>query len=119
MTSKRQNKFADLLTAAREPEEQGSSAAEVLPAAQAASYEQQVVASAPSKNPVPQEAAVSTTRRGRPATGKRSNPDYEQVTVYLRKDTSLAAKIALLQESDSRDFSDLVEELLGEWLRDR
>lgn len=55
-------------------------------------------------------------RIGRPATGKRSNPDFEQVGVYLRKDTHHAAKMALLQARDGRDLSDVVEELLIGWL---
>lgn len=53
--------------------------------------------------------------KGRPR-GKRSNPDYEQVTAYIRRDTHRAVKVALLQEGESREFSELVEELLTEWL---
>ena len=48
--------------------------------------------------------------------GKRSNPDYEQVSAYIRKDTYKDVKIALLQQAESKDFSDLVEELLVKWL---
>ncbi len=35
------------------------------------------------------------SRRGRPP-GKRSDPDFEQITAYIRKDTHHAVKIALL-----------------------
>lgn len=48
--------------------------------------------------------------------GKRSNPDYEQVSAYIRKDTYKDVKITLLQQAESKDFSDLVEELLVKWL---
>jgi len=49
--------------------------------------------------------------------GKRSNPDYEQVSAYIRRETYKDVKIALLQQSEGKDFSDLVEELLAEWLK--
>ncbi|MTF40321.1 hypothetical protein GGC33_15485 [Cyanobacterium aponinum 0216] len=55
------------------------------------------------------------TKKGRPK-GKRSNPDFEQVTAYVRKDTYRQTKIALLNREDKLDFSDLVEQLLNEWL---
>ena len=35
-------------------------------------------------------------RRGRPP-GKRSHPDFEQITAYIRKDTHHAVKIELLK----------------------
>lgn len=57
---------------------------------------------------------MEARRTGRPA-GKKSNPDYTQVTVYIRKGTHLAAKKVLLD--DGREFSELVEELLIEWLK--
>ncbi len=55
------------------------------------------------------------TKKGR-SKGKRSNPDFEQVTAYVRKDTYRRTKIALLNTEDKLDFSDLVEQLLAEWL---
>ena len=54
-------------------------------------------------------------RRGRPS-GKRSHPDFEQITAYIRKDTHHAVKIGLLQNG-RKEFSELVEELLGRWLK--
>jgi hypothetical protein len=58
--------------------------------------------------------------RGRPATGKRSNPDYKLYAHYLRKRThrEAMAKLAALHADDDQrpDLSDLVEELLREWL---
>ena len=50
---------------------------------------------------------------GRPP-GKKSDPDYAQVTVYLRKDNHLAAKKRLLD--DGKEFSELVNELVTAWL---
>ena len=53
---------------------------------------------------------------GRRPVGKRSHPDFEQITAYIRKDTHHAVKIALLQNG-KKEFSELVEELLCQWLR--
>ena len=55
------------------------------------------------------------SRRGRPP-GKRSHPDYEQITAYIRKDTHCAVKIALLKNG-RKEFSELVEDLLRHWLK--
>lgn len=52
---------------------------------------------------------------GRPKTGKRSNPDYRGVTVYLRKKHQREIDLWLRQRDDPRDFSDLVQELLDDW----
>ncbi len=55
-------------------------------------------------------------RRGRPA-GKRTDPEYSQVTAYIRKSTHHAVKVRLLQQGEGREFSELVEELLSDWLK--
>jgi uncharacterized Rmd1/YagE family protein len=60
--------------------------------------------------------ATQSKKMGRPR-GKRSNPDYEQVTAYIRRETYTATKIALLQEGLGREFSELVEDLLTEYLQ--
>ncbi|PSB27551.1 KilA-N domain-containing protein [Chlorogloea sp. CCALA 695] len=57
-------------------------------------------------------------KRGRPK-GKRSHPDYEQVTAYIKKDTYQEIKISLLREGQKREFSELVQELLEDWLKSR
>lgn len=68
------------------------------------------------KSPPPiVESKPESVKRGRPK-GKRSNPDFEQVTAYVRSQTYRQTKIALLQQSELEDFSELVEELLTEWL---
>ena len=54
-------------------------------------------------------------RRGRPR-GKRSHPEFEQITAYIRKDTHHAVKILLLKNG-AKEFSELVEKLLSDWLK--
>ena len=61
--------------------------------------------------------AGSSTTRGRPS-GKRTDPDFAQVTAYIRKATHHGVKLRLLQEGQGREFSELVEELLAGWLTD-
>jgi hypothetical protein len=56
-------------------------------------------------------------KKGRP-TGKRSNPEYEQVTAYIKKETHRKVKMALLEQNGG-DFSDLVEKLLEDWINNK
>lgn len=44
---------------------------------------------------------------------------YEQITVYVCKDTYRAARIALLSEGEDRELSELIQELLEDWLKSR
>jgi hypothetical protein len=53
-------------------------------------------------------------RLGRPP-AKRSDPDYTQVSGYVRRSTLIATKRKLLDKGD-REFSELLEELLERWL---
>jgi hypothetical protein len=69
------------------------------------------VAPVPPPSPAPPEAP----RRGRPP-GKRSDPAYSQVTAYIPEDLHRKVKIALLLEAEGREFSQLVEALLSDWL---
>lgn len=98
------SRFKGILDAAKnrepEPEEAKTNDPELVPATET---EMQ------SKQPQPE------IKRGRPK-GKRSNPDYEQVTAYIRRTTYRDVKIALLQRGDDREFSELVEDLLTQWL---
>ena len=50
---------------------------------------------------------------GRPR-GKRSNPDYTQVTSYIKKETHKSVQRVLLEKE--KEFSELIQELLEEWL---
>ena len=65
------------------------------------------------ETPVPTEPKPQ--KSGRPR-GKRSNPDYAQVTAYIKRETYKNTKIALLQQGNNQEFSELVELLLSEWL---
>jgi hypothetical protein len=54
-------------------------------------------------------------KMGRP-TGKRSNPNFTQVTAYIHSQTYRDVKVALLLGEERQEFSELIEDLLGEWL---
>lgn len=58
---------------------------------------------------------------GRPH-GKRSNPAWKQFSVLLKKDTQREA-VAILRseagEGESRDLSDLLQEILEQWVSGR
>ena len=59
---------------------------------------------------------AESPKLGRPKTGKRSNPDYRQVSAWIRKDTYKRATDRLYLKEDRREFSDLVQSLLEDWL---
>ena len=63
----------------------------------------------------PQEAEP-LRGRGRPP-GKRSDPDYQPTTVLLRKHTKRTATRLLEDTNAAQDLSDLIEQLLTEWIR--
>jgi hypothetical protein len=54
--------------------------------------------------------------RGRPP-GKRSDPDYQPTTVLLRKQTKKTAVRLLEDINAGQDLSDLIEQLLAEWIQ--
>ena len=56
-------------------------------------------------------------KRGRPA-GKRSNPEYAQVTAYIPRTLHDEVKILLIRDG-GKEFSELVSELLSEWMQKR
>ena len=73
-------------------------------------------------SPQPQEQPPEPKKRGRPATGKRSNPDWIGRTYYIRRDTDLDVESELLKlkrEGVELDKSELVDFLLGEWVKSR
>ncbi|MGC8536618.1 MAG: hypothetical protein ACP5QR_13985 [Rhizomicrobium sp.] len=63
----------------------------------------------------PQPTLVS---RGRPP-GKRSNPEFEPTTIFLRKTTKKIANRTLEDRGDPQDLSELIEELLQGWISER
>jgi len=52
-----------------------------------------------------------------PRIGKRSDPAYRQISTYVRSDLYRSVKRELLMEE--RDFSELMNELLAEWVSRR
>lgn len=95
------SKFKNILDAANKPEDKEA-------------VDESVKAVKKTLTPIVDEKP-QPVKRGRPK-GKRSNPDFEQVTAYVRSKTYRQTKIALLQQEELEDFSELVEELLSEWL---
>jgi hypothetical protein len=63
------------------------------------------------------EGEGTGTRRGpgRPAGGKRSNPDYERMNLLVRKDTRRKVDLKMLQDGHTEDLSELVDRLLRQW----
>ena len=54
---------------------------------------------------------------GRPVGGKRSHPDWTQHTVMLHKGVHRAAMQLLWQQEDRKDMSELLNELLANWVQ--
>lgn len=68
------------------------------------------------QSPPQSERAAAQPSKELSKSDKR-NLDFEQTLVYLRTTTKRQVKKSLLDDPDGRDFSDLVEELLVNWLR--
>ena len=76
----------------------------------------------PENEPAPQSAPAppELKKRGRPATGKRSDPDWIGRTYYIRKTTDLNVSEELLELKRTGiniDKSDLVDGLLDAWVK--
>ncbi len=62
---------------------------------------------------------------GRPKTGKRSNPDYTQISAYIPVKLRLRTEELLLKKRIAKaqlsglNLSDLIEELLTNWVDDQ
>ena len=77
-------------------------------------------APATAMEPMPIPAAVvpeAEKGRGRPPTGKRSNPDWKLYSHFLKRKTQRAAVARLQADDDGRDLSDVLQELLENWLK--
>lgn len=73
----------------------------------------------PKATPVPEQAPapeVTPKKRQRKATGKRSDPNYIQVGAYIPIELNKSVK-RLLVDKD-QDFSELVSELLAQWVQE-
>jgi hypothetical protein len=64
------------------------------------------------------QSKATTRTVGRPKTGKCSNPDYRQVSAWIRRDTYDKVTIRLVKLG-RREFSNLVQALLEDWLHVR
>ena len=65
-------------------------------------------------------ASEPTKKRGRPATGKRSDPDWIGRTYYIRKETDFDIEdelVKLKRAGINLDKSELVDFLLGAWVK--
>jgi hypothetical protein len=66
--------------------------------------------------PTPPAGSEPMRGRGRPP-GKRSDPDFQPTTVLLRKHTKKTAARLLEDTSAAHDLSELIEQLLSEWIQ--
>lgn len=115
------NRFAALL------EEKGVPAGEITerivepfpatPIQVAAPAPIRVVAEPPPSPPPPPPAAASVAAASAAAalkTGKRSDPNYRQISTYVRGDLYKQVRKRLTDEE--RDFAELLDELLEKWI---
>jgi hypothetical protein len=68
------------------------------------------------RQPAPPIVAEPVRGKGRPP-GKRSDPDYQPTTVLLRQQTKKMANRLLEDGSTGQDLSELIEQLLTEWIQ--
>ena len=71
------------------------------------------------KSPKGKAGAGAPRKVGRPKTGKRSDPEYRQVSAWIRRDTYDRVTRRLFVKENRREFSELVQSLLEDWLRER
>lgn len=69
----------------------------------------------PALQTAPVAHAAVERGRGRPP-GKRSDPDWKPRTILMRTKTHRRVSGLLLERDDSPDLSELVDQLLGEWI---
>jgi hypothetical protein len=65
----------------------------------------------------PEVTSDAAKGRGRPTTGKRSNPEWKLYSHFLKRKTQRAAVARLQTDDDGRDLSDVLQELLENWLK--
>jgi hypothetical protein len=81
-----------------------------------AKLEQRPAKQPAARQPAPPIAAEPVRGKGRPP-GKRSDPDYQPTTVLLRQYTKKMANRLLEDKSTGQDLSELIEQLLTEWIQ--
>jgi hypothetical protein len=62
-----------------------------------------------------EQRATPTKALGRPP-GKRSDPAYKQYSVLLKRQTHRQVTTLLREQEDSPDVSELLQQLLEQWL---
>lgn len=67
--------------------------------------------------PIASEATEGVTRKPSKQQGKSADPNYARTTIYLPKQLHKQLKSAAMDEE--RDMSDIVAELVGDWLKAR
>lgn len=90
------------------------------PAQTTAPAKETVLKPTPEEKPVAEVKPEPTKKRGRPATGKRSDPDWIGRTYYVRKETDFDVEdelIKLKRSGINLDKSELVDFLLAAWVR--
>ena len=71
--------------------------------------------------PEPEPASTTVSREAKPRygrpPGKRSNPDWEQVTIFMRRTTKKAALHRLMDSEGqgARDLSEVIDQLVAKW----
>jgi hypothetical protein len=90
----------------------------VIPAAVAPIAEKQLPPS-PALLPTPAPAVVESISTGKKGRGGKSSDkaNYSQYSVYLRKDTRKKVGRALDDMDSDKDFSELMQFLLEQWLK--
>ena len=69
----------------------------------------------PSDAPAPSTGLRLPEKPPKPQ-GKRSNPDWKQYSVLLKKESHKQASLLLRQKYEGIDISDLMQALLEQWL---
>jgi len=81
-----------------------------------AKLKQRPIEQQPTAPPAPPIGTEPVRGRGRPP-GKRSDPEYQPTTVLIRKQTKKTAARMLEDINSGQDLSDLIEQLLVEWIQ--
>jgi hypothetical protein len=63
------------------------------------------------------KVVASKPKLGRPRTGRRSDPDYRQVSAWVKKETYERVQVRLFTKEHRREFSDLLQSLLEGYLK--
>ena len=70
----------------------------------------------PASYPCPVETSTPPARNKQEKVGKYRDPNFHHYGVYLRKDSHKRANRRLEDMESGKDFSELMQELLDQWL---